>query len=240
MSLFATSPLLDWIYPPLCALCETPLRRGQNVCPPCAQRLPLLTPHRCLKCGQEFDGAIPPPKGCPNCQAMKPAFDFATAALRATDDTIALIHQLKLLKRPELGHDLAQLAVDAFREEARLRKLTRPLLIPVPLHGQRLRTRRFNQAEVIARSLAEELDLDLLCALRRVRPTPRQATLSRKERLKNLRKAFQINTSPEKLQGRDLVLIDDVFTTGATAQECARSLRAAQPASIAVFTIVRA
>ena len=240
MPLFSASPLLDWIYPPICALCETPLRGGRNLCSPCAQSLPLLTPHRCLKCGQEFDGAIPPPQGCPNCQDMKPAFDFATAALKATDDSIALIHQLKLLKRPEIGHDLAELAVGAFREDARLSKLTHPLLIPVPLHGQRLRSRRFNQAEVIARALSEELDLDLLCALRRVRPTPRQATLSRKERLKNLRKAFKVSTSPEKLRNRHLVLIDDVFTTGATAQECARSLRATQPASIAVFTIVRA
>ena len=240
MSLFSASPLLDWIYPPICALCETPLRRGRNLCLPCAQGLPLLTPHRCLKCGQEFEGAIPPPQGCPNCQDMKPAFDFATAALKATDDSLSLIHQLKLLKRPELGHDLAQLAVDAFREDARLGKLIDPLLIPVPLHGQRLRTRRFNQAEVIARSLSEELGIALLPALRRIRPTQRQATLSRKERLKNLRKAFQISISPEKLRNRSLVLVDDVLTTGATAQECARILRTAQPASIAVFTIVRA
>ena len=180
------------------------------------------------------------PEGCPNCLTMKPAFDFATAALKATDESIRLIHQLKLLKRPELGHDLAQLAFSSFAQDARLTKLTDPILIPVPLHRQRLCSRRFNQAEVIARSLSEELNLELLLALRRIRPTQRQATLSRKERLKNLRKAFQIKTSPTKLAGRHLVLIDDVFTTGSTAQECARILRTAKPASIAVFTIVRA
>lgn len=171
---------------------------------------------------------------------MKPAFDFATAALKATDDSIKLIHQLKLLKRPELGHDLAQLASSHFKNDPRLGKLKNPILIPVPLHGQRLRSRRFNQAEVIARSLAEQLDLELLFALKRVRPTERQATLSRKERLKNLSKAFQISASPEILATRNLVIIDDVFTTGSTAQECARILRTTNPTTISVFTIVRA
>ncbi|MGJ8726439.1 MAG: ComF family protein [Roseibacillus sp.] len=240
MPLFSTSPLLDWLYPPICSLCQVPLRKGRNICGPCSIKLPLLTPHRCLKCGQEFDGKIAPPQGCPNCLTMKPAFDFATAALKATDDSINLIHQLKLLKRPELGSDLAQLASKSFTQEPRLSRLADPILIPVPLHGKRLRSRRFNQAEVIAQSLAEQLNLELLSALKRIRPTERQATLSRKERLKNLRKAFQLCTSEQKIASRHLVLIDDVFTTGSTAQECARVLRTANPASIAVFTILRA
>ena len=171
---------------------------------------------------------------------MKPAFDFATAALKATDDSLQLIHHLKLLKRPELGHDLAHLAAETFQQEPRLAQLENPILIPVPLHGQRLRSRKFNQAEVIALSLAKELNLPLLSALKRIRPTERQATLNRKERLKNLRKALQLRTSHPKISQRNLILIDDVLTTGATAQECARVLRTAQPASIAVFTLVRA
>ena len=112
--------------------------------------------------------------------------------------------------------------------------------MPVPLHGSRLRSRRFNQAELIARSLSIELEIPLVKALKRVLPTNRQATLSRKERLQNLRNAFQLRIPVEKIADRNLILIDDVFTTGSTAQECARVLQKANPKTIAVFTIVRA
>ncbi|GHC65610.1 ComF family protein [Roseibacillus persicicus] len=171
---------------------------------------------------------------------MKPAFDFAVAPLRSSDDSISLIHQLKLLKHPELGADLAGIVANFFHEERRLRELKEPLLIPVPLSGKRLRERQFNQAEVIARPLGTALDFPVLQALRRVKDTQRQATLSRKERLKNLRKSFALRVRPEVLAGQNLILIDDVFTTGSTAQECSKVLRAARPASITVLTVVRA
>ena len=202
--------------------------------------MPRLPDSSCLKCGQTFDGALTAPNQCPNCLDLKPQFDFATAALKSNDDTISLIHHLKLLKRPELSEDLVQIAVPEFRNETRFTDLDNPIVIPVPLHGQRYRERGFNQAETLARPLARELQFDFLNALKRVRATPRQATLSRRERLKNLKKAFQLRVNPEKLTDRNLIIIDDVFTTGSTTQECARALRLAKPRKIAVFTIVRA
>ena len=240
MPLLAKNPLLDWLYPPSCALCRGPLRRGQNICFDCAEALPPLPNNSCLTCGQSFDGNLEAPANCPNCLALKPTFNFATAALKSNEDSLQLIHQFKLLKHPELGHDLAGLAAKAFRREPRLSALNTPLLIPVPLHGGRLRSRRFNQASLLSQFLAKELDLSQIDALKRIRPTQRQATLTRKQRLRNLRKAFRLKIEPERLTGQDIILIDDVFTTGSTAQECARILRTAKPATIAVFTVVRA
>lgn len=240
MSLFKSSPHLDWLYPPFCILCESSLRRGQNLCLPCRQKLPCLPASSCRQCGQTFDGKIEAPSACPNCLNLKPRFDFATAALKATDDTIKLVHAFKLLKRPELGGDLVEIARSAAVHDPRLSALERPILIPVPLHGKRLRERGFNQAEALAQPLSLALKIDYLVALKRVRPTSRQATLSRRERLQNLRQAFQMRVKPAQLAGRNLILIDDVFTTGSTAQECARVLRSAKPAQIAVFTLVRA
>ena len=240
MPLFKKVALLDWLYPPCCALCQEPLRRGRNRCQPCGESLPRLSDSSCQKCGQHFDGVLEAPSSCPNCHSLKPAFDFATAALKSSEDSLSLIHQFKLLKRPELGDDLALLALPAFQKNLRLQALENPLLVPVPLHGSRLRSRRFNQAELIARSLSIELEIPLVKALKRVLPTNRQATLSRKERLQNLRNAFQLRIPVEKIADRNLILIDDVFTTGSTAQECARVLQKANPKTIAVFTIVRA
>lgn len=240
MSLFSASASLDWLYPPFCILCKSSLRRGQNLCHSCRDKLPRLPSSSCRQCGQSFDGKIPAPNECPNCLDLKPRFDFATAALKSSEDTLTLIHSFKLLKRPELSGDLAQVALPALARDSRLCELESPILIPVPLHGKRLRERGFNQAEELARPLSQALDYEMVNALKRVRPTPRQATLSRRERLQNLRKAFQLQIRPEKLAGRNLILIDDVFTTGSTAQECARVLRSAKPAKIAVFTVVRA
>lgn len=240
MPLLPKSPLLDWIYPPGCALCYTPLRRGKNLCASCAEDLPALSANCCQRCGQSFDGNLSAPVSCPNCITLKPSFDFATAAVKSNEASILLVHQFKLLKHPELGHDLASVMAQAYRRDSRLASIADPLLIPVPLHGSRLRSRQFNQAAILTQFLAKELEMDSEEALKRKQATLRQATLSRRQRLKNLRKAFQLRVEPARLADRNIILIDDVFTTGSTAQECARALKVAKPASIVVFTMVRA
>lgn len=232
--------LLDWLYPPICALCKVPLRDGCNVCPTCIARLFTLPSNACRKCAQCFDGNIPPPNSCSNCEDLTFAFDFATAALRSSDDNLNLIHQLKLVGRPELGKDLAKLCAGAFRTDQRLSALENPLLIPVPLYPARQRQRKFNQAQEIAKPLGKELNHEVLKALKRVRNTERQATLTRAQRRTNLNKAFQLRVPAHHLAGRSLVIIDDVFTTGSTVHACARILKKAKPAAIAVLTVVRA
>ena len=234
------TPLLDWLYPSTCALCRTSLRNGSNLCQPCSQSLPKVRPHACLTCGQDFDGSLEAPSSCPNCINERPAFNFATAALRKSESALTLIHQFKLLRRPELGTDLASLCAERFRNEHRFRELVSPLLIPIPLHGSRLRSRGFNQALELSRPLAKELTIPHLEALKRVRPTERQATLTRKQRLKNLNRAFQVRSSAKELEEKDLILIDDVFTTGSTVHECARALLPSKPRSISVLTVLRA
>ncbi|MDP0492628.1 MAG: ComF family protein [Verrucomicrobiota bacterium JB023] len=237
----AWAHILDWLYPPSCALCEAPLSGGVHLCAPCRASLPPLPPVHCRTCAHPFDGAITNPERCHSCEAIKPAFDFATSALVSNEESINLIHQFKLLKRPELAPDLARIAASSFPNHPRLAAFRNPLLVPVPLHPRRLRERGFNQAAELSSHLSRLLDISTQSVLRRVVNTPRQATLSRKQRLRNLRKAFQLRTPRgDDLSAFDLVLIDDVFTTGSTVHECARILRTARPRSIAVFTIVRA
>jgi ComF family protein len=114
------------------------------------------------------------------------------------------------------------------------------LLVPVPLHPRKKRERRYNQSAELARTLARLTGLRWCDALRRIRYTDSQAGLDREGRLKNLKGAFVVNArATERITGREILLIDDVLTTGATAHECARTLCHAGAARVAVLTVAR-
>ena len=110
---------------------------------------------------------------------------------------------------------------------------------PVPLHATRRREREFNQAAVLAEFLASRTGKPLLPCLRRTRYTTTQTRLDRQERMENLRGAFSVRHASEVI-GRHLLLIDDIFTTGSTVEECSRVLRNAGAASVRVLTVARA
>jgi ComF family protein len=118
-------------------------------------------------------------------------------------------------------------------------------LIPVPLHQSRIRTRQFNQAEEIARAVAKLSGLPMEKWLKRVRKTETQTRLTRKQRMENLKKAFEVRTTwnkknPAALTGAPgVILVDDVFTTGSTVDACAKVLRKAGVKRVAVLTVLR-
>ncbi len=113
------------------------------------------------------------------------------------------------------------------------------LIIPIPLHSERLRQREFNQALLLADAIGHSLDIPVSYTnLIRTVPTPAQTTLSRKSRLKNLRRAFAVR-HPHAIVKRRILLIDDVFTTGTTVNECAKSLRRAGSADVFALTLSR-
>jgi len=154
-----------------------------------------------------------------------------------------LIYQLKYHRGVHLAGELGKLAAEAFDDsrlvEARAKRWP---LVPVPLHCGRLRTRHFNQAAEIARALGREVDLPVLPALKRIRATGTQTRLTRAQRLSNLKGAFALTRvghrfAAEKPAG--VVLVDDVFTTGSTVDECARTLRRAGIQKVIVVTVMR-
>lgn len=218
---------LDYLYPPSCHLCRTPLRGGRYLCPACREALPRIRPPLCRQCGLPFDGALPETVSCPNCHDRPFAFDFARAACLARDGARELVHAFKYERRLHLHRELAELAAEALEDE-RIAASSDWLLVPVPLHWRRQRWRWFNQAREIARGLSRLRGWPLHPALRRVRGTTQQTLLSRGERLQNLQGAFRLSGRERRrriLPGRAVLLVDDVFTTGSTAQECARVLK---------------
>lgn len=230
--------LVDLTYPRLCCACSRPLapdaqRHGQGAwfCAPCEAELPWVEPPYCAVCGETYDGAFTNDFRCMNCSGRRLDFEFAVAACMAEGVVRELVHQFKYQRRLQLRGALAALTMKVL-EEPRLagENLAEWLLVPVPLHRSRERDREFNQSWEICQRLSQRTGIPAGNVLERSRATDSQARLDREERLRNLRGAFRIRKPGRwerviPLSGRRILLVDDVFTTGATTSECARVLR---------------
>ncbi len=228
------------LYPPACVGCEMSLRHGEYLCGACAEITPGIEPPFCEKCSQHFDGAISAdtPFVCGECRANDFAFQCSVSARRHVKLGRDLVVRFKYGHEFYLRRPLADWLAEAFHQDKRLHAPPIDALVPVPLHPRRERERTFNQANVLARLLARRVSLPVWSALRRVRFTEPQAALTRTERLVNLRGAFTpVRRRP--VLGAHLLLIDDVFTTGSTVNECARVLLRSGAASVRVLTVTR-
>lgn len=239
---------LDWIYPPVCSICGDGLEGGHALCDGCATAMPKIVPPFCEVCGEVFHGQIDGEFDCPNCKGISFHFEFARAAMDRSDEILELVHRLKYAKEIHLARELGKLACGAF-EDRRLAVALKEKwpLVPVPLHWRRQRDRQFNQAGEIARFVGEKTGLPLWHCLSRVRRTETQTRLSRKQRMENLKGAFAIQKTwfweQENPLGKKpllgVILVDDVFTTGSTVNECAKILRKAGADRVAVLTVMR-
>ncbi len=218
---------LDAMLPATCLLCGADAG-GDLLCPPCGADLPELPAARCPQC------AVPSLHGetCGACLREAPHFDRTEALFHYDFPADRLIHALKY------GHQLAVATWSAKRLAERLDSMAFDMLTPLPLHPERLRERGFNQSTEIARALGKQLKLPVERRhLRRVRATPPQAELPHKERHRNVRGAFECRAD---FTGRHLLLIDDVMTSGATVNECARILKRHGAATVTVAVVARA
>lgn len=229
---------MDWFFPGVCRVCEEAVTGGGSVCDVCAGAMPPIVEPFCETCSEVFDGRIEGPFECPNCRDQSFAFEFARSGMKRSSTGMELVHQFKYGRRIELARDLAMLARRAF-DDPRLEVAVKQRwpLVPVPLHWRRRGWRRFNQALEIASPLGRALDLPVIEVLRRTKATPTQTRLSRKERQKNLRGAFQLRREVGAWPGA--ILVDDVFTTGSTVHECARVLTKGGVQKVVVVTVMR-
>lgn len=238
-----------WLYPPACGECEKPLTTQRQLarpflCESCEASLERVVPPFCQICGQSYFSADAEISRCGNCADRDLAFDFATSAYRGAGVSRDLMFQFKYKSQVHLARLMASLLKEAFHEP-RLRE-KEWIVIPVPLHRARERDRRFNQAREMADSLAKTgpkgISLTVVPLLRRTRETPRQASLDRRERLINLSGAFEVQERFLKKLPKtpNLLLLDDVITTGSTVSECAAVLRKSVDArKIAALSVLR-
>ena len=229
---------LNLLFPPACPACDAPVATAGAVCAPCFSGFRHLEGPACSACGAPFAHAHPPGALCPACHADRPAFDSARAALRYDDASKRVVLALKRGDRLDLAPVLARWMVRAapgLVAEA-------DLIVPVPLHWRRLLARRHNQAGELARALSGIARLPVeAAALIRTRPTPSQGEMrSPAARRRNVQGAFAVRDRCRgRLAGRRVLVVDDVFTTGATLEACARALRRAGAAAVMALTVAR-
>ena len=227
---------LDIALPTLCVACREPVD-GEGVCADCWTKLSFIAPPYCPRLGIPFVYDPGPDMLSMEAIAAPPAFARARAAVRYDEVARTLVHALKYQDRTDLAPTMGRWMARAGRELLD----GADMLIPVPLHWRRAWRRRYNQSGALARVIQDQSGVKLRAdLLSRVRATEQQVGLSRAQRASNVQGAFEVSTDrrPE-VAGRHVILIDDVLTTGATLDACARALLRAKAAQVDVLVFAR-
>jgi ComF family protein len=230
---------LGLVYPEACQLCHAESASAATglVCAKCWTNVRFIRQPFCDQCGLPYEGNLTTTFVCSNCHELKFHFTSARSAVVAKSVVLEAVHRFKYSHALWFEPFLADLLV---REAApALRRWDWDFLVPVPLHSLKLREREFNQAERLAGHLSRATQIPLNSQiLRRVNPTATQTLLTRGQRAANMKNAFAVR-SGTKLTGKRIVVVDDVFTTGATTNACAQALQGAGAAEVCVWTVAR-
>ncbi len=234
--------LLGSVFPRVCEICgkEEAGPELSFVCKRCREHpnaIRRVRPPFCKVCGLEYEGAITMDFICANCSELELDFECAQAAVHFKGLTKEVIHRYKYQRQEWFEPFLAELLIDAALPELKHHSVN--LITPIPLHAAKRHQRGFNQSERLSERLAAAAKLPHVPnLLTRVRPTESQANLDRKKRQENVKGAFAY-AAKGKLNGRRILLIDDVLTTGVTASACARELRKNGAGEVRVWTVAR-
>ncbi len=212
---------LDLLFPQHCVGCG---KEGEFLCYSCRQSLPRITPPLCPVCGR------PQPSGilCPSCVSWSAKIDGIRSPFRFDGAMREAIHQLKYRNLRALAVPLAKLLHDYLITDP----MPAEVLVPVPLHQKRLRERGYNQSSLLARQLGKLADLPIVddCLIRQRHATPQARTATVEERQSNVTDAFACRD--HRLRDKQVLLIDDVSTSGATLDACAAALKASGATSV--------
>lgn len=227
--------LSDLVMPPVCLVCRTPLGSHDALCARCWREIDFVRPPLCDRLGIPLPFDVGEGMISAAAAADPPLYDRARAVAAHTGSMRTLVHALKFHDRHDVRRLLGKWLVEAGRElvpEA-------DIVVPVPLARRRLLMRRFNQAAILAREVADLTGLGYEpLVLERTRPTASQVGLSRGARQRNVAGAFSVPKRREpRVQGRKILLIDDVITTGSTVGACARALRRAGAVRVDVLAL---
>lgn len=232
--------ILDFLLPPRCICCGKINSDDNGLCAECFNKITFIAKPYCQKCGMPFTqtSAINKNMLCPECLSQKKSvFRMARAAVKYDAFSKKSILALKFMDKTENAHIFAKwlklAGGDIWQQGA-------DILIPVPLHYTRLLKRRYNQSALLAQELGKltGIKADISSLIKYKATKPQSSFAHRNARAENIKGAFKVK-NPANIKGKRVVLIDDVFTTGATAKECAKTLRKAGALSVDILTIAK-
>jgi competence protein ComFC len=237
----AADAVASVLFPAPCRTCRQPLETSSRIpiCPTCLDSLQRIESPLCRRCGRPFPSVFDAEalRLCRACVRGLYGFDLARSFARYDPTMQRLVTLLKYSPAAPLGSWLAGQLDPIIRAETAFEKVTH--VVPVPLDRKRLRERGYNQAELIARPLAKRLGLPIATDLLiRLRSRPARLKLSRRERWETVRGAFQARQNGG-VDKSHILLVDDVLTSGATLDACARALRSAGAEAIYAVTVAR-
>ena len=229
---------LDAVLPQRCLGCGVMIEGEAGLCADCWRGLSFIGAPHCRRCGYPLPQAVTADPLCGQCAAEPPAYDRARAALRYDDGARGLILRFKHADRTDITKTFGRLMVKAGRELLQ----ASDLIAPVPLHRWRLLQRGYNQAAMLAAAVGREAEVTMVPDLiERRSATASQQGLSGNQRLHNITSAaFRLHPRHQaRVAGKNILLIDDVLTTGATVKACTRVLRAGGASAVDVLTLAR-
>ena len=237
--------LIGLFFPADCKICGRPLDplNRSLICESCWSKVKWLNPPYCSSCSKPF---LPskafqkfPSFLCLECQKERPHFKKVFVPTLYEGVMKEAIHLLKYNKKINVIQGIKRI-IKVYLDHNPSLFLHLDLVVPVPLHRRKFKERGFNQAELLAKIIAKHFNLKLVKGnLKRIKSTQTQAKLSKKERAENIKKAFLVK-DPDKFQGKSILLVDDVYTTGTTVKEIAKVLKRAKAKDVYVFTLARA
>lgn len=222
----------DLLFPRRCPVCGgVAMPKGRLICPACLKQLSFVSSPACMKCGKEI--GIREQEYCADCIRRKKSFTRGFALLNYDSRAAVSMAAVKYHNKREYLDFYARAA--ALRFGKQFRQAGIQVIVPVPVHASRLKTRGFNQAAVLAEKLSAELGIPWEELLIRVKKTDPQKSLGSAERLKNLRGAFEAEQEAGKWER--VLLVDDIYTTGSTAEICSRALLKTGVKQVFVFAV---
>ncbi len=215
--------IFDWIYPPRCIFCHNiiPINKYAqlDICEHCIKTLPFIKEPTCNKCGKSLNNDK---EFCNDCYSKEHLYKKGFITLEYIGMTIEAIYRFKYMNCPHYSKTFAYIMYEDMKNKNML-NYNFDLIIPIPLHINKLKKRGYNQAELLAKELSYKLKIPYEPIIKRIKDTKPQNSLSPKERYNNLKSAFEI-IDIDKIKDKKVLLIDDIYTTGATMDACVQVL----------------
>lgn len=228
----------DFIFPKLC-FCNEPTDNPDSLCDKCWKKLDFISSNCCSKCGIPQDYNFGAGALCPECIKKEPHFDIARSVFKYDDFSGKFITLLKYADKTHLVEMLSKFLVTEIRNQPDFDDYD--IITSVPIHQMRLLGRKFNQSALLANKISSQTNIECNnMLLKRVKNVVPQTGLKRKHRLKNVKGVFDIvNKNLDKIKNARVIIIDDVYTTGATLNECAKVLKLNGAEKVFAVTIAR-